>query len=279
MNRMHSCLKFSPGLFLAAAALVFTPQSRAQSDPAALTAVRQAVSAELAASKTDKSIWMYKERDDTPGKHAFYNTIETHQGTLRRLIQLNGKPLSGPADQREIRRIQNYVNDASAQAKARRASTHDDAQATEMLKMLPDAFIWIRAGQTADTETLKFQPNPSFDPPDMQSRVMGTMAGEMVIALPGNRIKSLRGRLTQNVLIGFGILGKLDAGGTFDVERRMVGDGRWQIVQTNVHIGGRALLFKTIGQQEDDVKTDWHPSPAATLEEAARLLTSGNHPM
>ena len=275
---MHSCLKFSPGLFLVAA-LVLTPQSRAQSDPAAVAAVRQAVSSELAASKADKSIWMYKERDDTGGKHALYSTIETHQGTLRRLIELNGKPLSGAAEQKEIRRIQNYVNDTAAQARAHRASIHDDAQATEMLKMLPDAFIWTKESQTADSETLKFRPNPSFDPPDMQSRVMGIMAGEMIIALPGNRIKSLRGKLTEDVLIGFGLLGKLDRGGTFDVERRMVGNGRWQITETDVHIGGHALLFKTIGQQENDVKTDWHPSPAATLQDAARLLTSGNNPM
>lgn len=279
MNRMHSCLKISPGLLLVAA-LAFTPVARAQSsDPAAVAAVRRAVNAELQASKEDKSTWMYKERDDTPDKHALYDTIETHQGTLKRLIHLNGNTLSGAAEQKEIRRIQNYVNDTSAQAHARRAAAHDDAQATEMLKMLPDAFLWTRAGQTPDSETLTFRPNPNFDPPDMQSRVMGAMAGEMVIAVPGYRIKSLRGRLTQNVLIGFGILGKLDAGGSFDVERRMVGDGRWQITETHVHIGGHALLFKTIGQQEDDVKTDWHPSTAPTLEDAARLLTSGNPPM
>jgi hypothetical protein len=272
-------LKLSPGLFLVAAALALTPPAHAQSDPSALAAVRQAVNAELTASKTDKSIWMYKERDDTPEKQALYDTIETHQGTLRRLIQLNGKPLSGAVEQKEIRRIQNYVNDTAAQAKAHRASVHDDAQATEMLKMLPDAFIWTKDSQTTDTVTLKFRPNPDFHPPDMQSRVMGIMAGEMIIALPGNRIKSLRGKLTEDVLIGFGLLGKLDRGGTFDVERRMVGDGRWQITETDVHISGHALLFKTIGQQENDVKTDWHPSTVATLQDAARLLTSGNNQM
>jgi hypothetical protein len=52
----------------------------------------------------------------------------------------------------------------------------------------------------------------------------------------------------------------------------MVGSGHWQITESHVHIGGKALIFKTIGQQSDEVKTDWKPSPANTLQEAARAL-------
>jgi hypothetical protein len=106
----------------------------------------------------------------------------------------------------------------------------------------------------------------------MHAEVMGQMAGEMVIVKDGHRIKSLRGKLTSDILIGFGILGKLYKGGTFDVERRHLPGDRWQIDQTHVHINGHVLLFKTIGQEEDDIKTDWRPSPAHTLDEAARLL-------
>ncbi|HTV09296.1 MAG TPA: hypothetical protein VMD97_09665 [Candidatus Aquilonibacter sp.] len=268
-----------PGLFFAAIFVVFLSSSNlwasSQSDPAAVEQVRQAVAAELEANRTDKSIWTYRENDITPGKNAVYHTIETTQGTLRRLIELNGRPLTGQAAANEKNRIENYVHDSSAQAKAQRASAHDDAQAAELLKMLPNAFLWTKGAESSEYETLNFRPNPNFNPPDMQSRVLGAMAGELVVSKEGHRIRTLKGQLTDNVLIGWGILGKLDKGGTFDVERRMVGDGRWQITETHVHIGGHALLFKTIGQQEDDVKTDWAPSTAKTLEEAATQLTAG----
>ncbi len=246
------------------------------SDSAAVEEVRQAVSAELEASRTDMSVWTYRENDRTPEKNAVYNTVETPQGTLRRLIALNGRPLSQDAAANETRRIQNYVSDSGAQAKARRNAAHDDAQATEMLKMLPNAFLWTKAGESGDLETLDFRPNPDFDPPDMQSRVMGIMAGQLIISKEGHRIRTLRGKLTDDVKIGYGILGKLDRGGTFDVERRVVGEGRWQITETHVHIGGHALLFHTIGQQEDDVKTEWKPSTAHTLQEAAQQLEAGH---
>ncbi|HEX5282556.1 MAG TPA: hypothetical protein VFW30_00415 [Bryocella sp.] len=270
------------GLFWASACalLCFSSQSvRASqpqgSDPAAVEDIRQAVNAELEANRTDKSVWMYRENDRTSDKNAVYNTIETPQGTLRRLIELNGHPLGPDAATNEIRRIQNYVRDSAAQAKARRNAAHDDAQAAEMTKMLPDAFIWTKASDNGDLVTLNFRPNPDFDPPDMQSRVMGLMAGQLIISKEGHRIRTLRGKLTEDVKFGFGILGRLDRGGTFDIERRVVGQGRWQIVETHVHIGGRALLFHTIGQQEDDVKTEWKPSTAHTLQEAVQQLANG----
>jgi hypothetical protein len=274
---MHRGMRLTGLLFLAAI-VVFSSNSSLwasqQSDPAAVQEVRQAVAAELEASRTDKSIWTYRENDVTPDKNAVYNTVETTQGTLRRLIELSGRPLSPQAANTEKQRIESYVNDSAAQARARKAGAHDDAQAAELLKMLPDAFLWARAGESADYETLNFRPNPNFNPPDMQSRVLGIMAGELIVSRDGHRIRTLKGKLTDDVRIGFGILGKLDRGGTFDVERRIVGDGRWQITETHVHISGHALLFHTIGQQEDDVKTDWKPSTARTLQEAAAQLTS-----
>jgi len=273
---MHRWPRLSGLLFAAGTALfLFSGLStmRAQgSDPAAVADVRQAVSAELDANRTDKSIWTYRENDVTPEKNAVYDTIETPQGTLRRLIELNRHPLSAQATSVETHRIQSYVNDPAAQARARKAAEHDGAQAEELLKMLPEAFLWTKKSENSENETLSFRPNPNFEPPDMQSRVLGKMAGELVISKDGHRIRSLRGTLTDDILIGWGILGKLDRGGTFDVERRMVGDGRWQITETHVHIGGHALIFHTIGQQEDDVKTDWKPSTAQTLREAEQQL-------
>jgi hypothetical protein len=270
---MSNALRRSAAVFatllLSLCALPLAAQS---SQPDALQAVRAAVDAEMLANETDKSIWTYRDHDETPGQDATYLMIETRQGTLRRMIELNGHPLSPKAVQTETERISHYVHDPDAQAKARRNGAHDDAQAAEMLKMLPAAFIWSTVSETPDLITLHFKPSPDFDPPNMQARVMGEMGGEMVIARDGNRIRTLRGHLTSNVLIGFGILAKLYKGGTFDVERRQVGGDHWQITETHVHIGGHALLFKTIGAQEDDVKTDWKPSSDETLEEAASTL-------
>jgi hypothetical protein len=243
-----------------------------ESQPEAVEVVRQAVASELQFAQTDKSIWTYRDRDDSPEKRALYQTVETRQGSLRRLLELNGQTLSPQAAKAEDERILHYIHDDDAQAKARKNGAHDDAQAAEMLKMLPEAFLWTIASENAETITLHYTPNPGFQPPDMQSRVMCIMGGEMIVVRDGHRIRTLKGRLTQDVKFGYGLFGRLNQGGTFDIERRMVGEGHWQITESHVHIGGKALLFKTIGQQSDEVKTDWKPSPAETLEAAAHAL-------
>lgn len=102
---------------------------------------------------------------------------------------------------------------------------------------------------------------------------MSAMSGTMVVSKPGHRIKTFNGRLNDDVTIGFGFLARIKAGSTFDVERREVGPGLWQITETHVHVDGHALFFKTIGQQQDEINTDFTPvPPETTLEQAVAML-------
>ena len=95
----------------------------------------------------------------------------------------------------------------------------------------------------------------------------------MLVDTEQHRIATLKGRLIQDVKILGGLLGSLDAGGTFDVERRQTGQNVWQITETHVHIQGHALLFHTISEQEDDVKSDFKLLPDdVTMQQAKKDL-------
>ncbi len=254
-------------------ALACRPIVGEASEPGALAVVKQAVAAELNAERTDKTPWKYRDHDVEPGKDTVYQVVETPKGDLRRLVELNGKPLSGSAAEKEADRLRTFVNSPEELAKRQKAAESDGAQAREFLQSLPEAFVWTIVSESPQAVQLKFHPNPDFSPPDMQSRVLSVMAGQMTVAREGNRIQSLRGTLTDDVKFGFGLFGKIDKGGTFNVERRELAPGMWQITETHVHIGGRALLFKTIGQQDDEVKTEWHISQVPDLQAALRELT------
>jgi hypothetical protein len=243
-------------------------------DPHARQLIEAAVHSELAAAQTDHSVWTYRDHDKSD-KNAVYQVVDTPVGSVRRMIELNGRPVDPDTAQKETERITGFIHDTSAQAKQRKAGAHDDEQARQMLLMLPNAFIWSIKGSSGDLITLAFRPNPTFNPPNMEARVMSLMAGELIIAKADNRIRTLRGALSDDVKFGFGVFGKLRQGGTFDIERREIAPHIWQITETHVHIDGRALLFKTIGQQEDEVKTEWKPSTARNLQEAAKQLGAG----
>ena len=92
-----------------------------------------------------------------------------------------------------------------------------------------------------------------------------------------HRIVSLKGQLVRDVKFGGGLFAALKAGGTFDVERRETGKGEWQITETHIHIQGHALLFKSIAEQEDDVKSKFEQlSDDVSLEQAEKRLLQVN---
>ena len=103
------------------------------------------------------------------------------------------------------------------------------------------------------------------------------MQGTMVVNTKENRIKSLKGTLIHNVDFGFGLFGRLQKGGTFNIERESIGPHVWEITQTHIHIHGHALIFKSIDVQQDEVTSDYKPSPqGVTLAEAEKMLNDGS---
>ena len=241
-----------------------------QNEQDAKALVSKAVKSELAADASDHSLWRY--RDDQKIARKVSIVVNTRQGSVKRLIEKNGQPLSAAAAQAEQARLQSFIHDSSAMEKQKRDAAHDDKNATELLKMLPAAFIWKVEGRSGGVLTLHFEPDPSFNPPDMQSRVLGAMNGELKINEEQQRIQEISGKLTRDVTIGWGLLGRLHQGGTFRVERKELSPRVWQIVETHVHIEGKALLFKNIGQQQDEVQTDFTRVPeSTTLEQAVEM--------
>jgi len=233
--------------------------------------VRTAMQAELDADKNDHTRWRYRD-GKKDGIDTVSIVVETKDGSVRRVIMRNGQPLSEAEARAEDERVRRFIHDSDKLAKQRRDGAQDGKNAEELLRMLPEAFTWKLVSEDEQKYTLHFDPNPNFSPPDMKGRVLGTMAGTLVVSKPENRIETISGKLTQDVTIGWGLLGRLHEGGTFRVERRQVAPGFWQIVETHVHIEGKALFFKTIGEQQDEVQTEFTQVPeGTTLEQAVEM--------
>jgi len=239
--------------------------------------VEQAVKTELVADAADHTHWLYYEVDSKPNVTVKQWVAETSTGNLTCVVEKNGVTFA-KARQRED--MDNFIGNPAAQANRRKSGEHDDQQATQMLSMLPRAFLWTKASTQGNDTILSFTPNPQFRPPTWQSRVFAAMAGVMVVNNTQHRIVSLKGHLIRDVKFFFGLLGDLQAGGSFDVERRELASGAWQITQTHVHIQGHALIFKTISEQEDDEKSRFEELPAyITLAQAENdLLEQSDRP-
>jgi hypothetical protein len=232
--------------------------------------VQQAVKTELAADRDDHSHWLYLDVDRKPKNSVTQWVAQTTNGELRRVVEQNSQKLSVSEQQTKM---DGFVRNSGEQARQRKAGQHDDEQAEELLKLLPNAFVWSSSENSAGNTVLHFKPDPNFRPPDREARVFAAMEGDMTVDNGQHRIVSLKGRLIRDVKFGGGFFAELKAGGTFDVERREVGKTVWQITETHVHIDGHALLFKSIAEQEDEVKTKFKQLPDdLSLQQAEKEL-------
>jgi hypothetical protein len=269
------CLIAGAALLLAPTlSLVAQPQANPATSPQAREIILAAVRAELDADTNDHSRWRYRD-EETSEKYpngAVSIVVQTDNGAIRRFISKAGHPLSPEEAQAEDARLNEFIHDPAKIAHQRSNGAQDDKNARELLNMLPDAFIWRIEDENAYATRLHFDPDPNFHPPSLQSRVLSAMSGTIVIDKSQHRIETLSGRLTHDVTFGFGVFGRMREGGTFRIERHEITPGLWQIVETHVHIEGKALLFKSIGQQEDEVQTEWSSVPGnTTLEQAIQL--------
>jgi hypothetical protein len=257
-------------IVLAAAVLLpLAVHAQARDARAIITA---AAATELNSDRNDHTAYIYQDHDIVDGKDTLFHVCETPEGNLKRKLEDHGHPLS-PADRAaDDAAMQKFVHDEALKRKQRHDNSHDDAQAEEMLKLLPSAFLWTIVSEQGDLVTMDFKPDPAFDPQNMEARVFASMEGRVVVAKGDNRIRSMSGRMTSDVKILGGMLGSLHKGGTFQVERREVVPHHWQVTELHVHIQGK-VFFATIGSQEDETRTDFKPSPAENLQQAYDILT------
>ncbi|QEE26632.1 hypothetical protein FTW19_00585 [Terriglobus albidus] len=258
-----------------AALIIFALPALGQQDPAAQNMARQVMQTEIDADHADHTRWQYRSHYQKPGEDALFYVIETDSGAIKKKIRTDGRPLTPAELAAEDRKITEFVSSPSEQEKQRKSGREDDKRAEEMLRMMPDAFYWSIKSESPEATTLAFVPNPNFTPPSMEARVFAAMSGEIVLDKAQHRLKLMHGTLTNDVTFGWGLFGRMKKGGTFSVERHEVKPGVWLIVETHVHIEGKALLFKSISEQEDEVKSGFRLTPdAMTLQQAASELKS-----
>ncbi len=268
-------LRAVTAVWLAAfASLCVAQEPELPKDPAEL--VRKVIANELKPD-TDKQHYTYLVTKKLPDRTEAKQMIDTPQGTVGRLILINGKPLSPEQRQKEDARLQRLINDPSQMAAKRKDQQDDDRRTREMVKALPDAFTYQYVGLQkhdpwGEVEVLKFEPNPNFDPPNQETKVYRGMSGEMWIDLKAMRLAKIEAKLFREVAFGWGILGHLDPGGQFIVEQKPVNGEHWEPSHMVLNFTGKIMMLKTLKIRQDETTTDYRPVPDMSVEQALATL-------
>jgi hypothetical protein len=243
-------------------------------DPTAL--VRRATQNRLDADQNHRPLRFLlrktDERHDTTK-----DIIETKDGDVARLVAIHGSPLSVQANQAELDRLNTLAISPEVQEHRHKREQKDADRVNRLMRLLPDAFLYrfedMAPCGAGECYRLSFSPNPHFVPPDEEANIFRGMAGEVWIDQAQERLTRLDAHLISDVDFGWGVLGRLDKGGTILLEQADIGGHDWEVTGMKVNLTGKALMVKSLSFQITEETSHFSPvSPDLDYRKAIQIL-------
>jgi hypothetical protein len=206
--------------------------------------------------------------------------VETRDGTVARLIERNGQPLTAADDAGERDRLNAEIADPDAFFKhhKRDKSTREDVK--QLIKLLPQAMIYTYAPgqpQRPNAEgpqvVLDFRPDPNFHPPMMAADLLTGIEGRAWIDAHSHCMVRIEAHILHAVNFGFGVVAKIFPGGTVEFEQTRATGERWAYSHMEEHLTARILLVKTMPENTTMTSYDFRPMPTLMpYQDAVRML-------
>ena len=206
--------------------------------------------------------WRYWIEKHAQKETRIEDQVETPDGPVARTVMLNGHPLDAKGQQEEAAKLRELLSSPSEQASHKQAYLEDENRIGRIVSLLPEAFLYEDLGEEKGLRHFKFRPNPGFPPHSIEARIFHAMSGDLWIDARMKRMARLHGQLEENVDFGYGILGRLYKGGWFELRRVQVSATDWKTDRLEVHMNGRAMLFKTIAKETSETRGGFTAVPA-----------------
>jgi hypothetical protein len=200
--------------------------------------------------------------------------VETKDGPLYRLLLVDGATLDAGQRKQDDARIGRLMKDPRPLQKLKQAQADDELKLQKLISLMPRAFVYDYDGAEENLLRITFRPNPDYNPPSYEARIVHSLAGTILVDTQRKRLAKITGHLVNRVEFGYGLLGRIDSG-TLELERVEVGPQQWKTAFINTHFSGRMVLFKTINKDQFERRSDFRVvSSDLSLAEAKDLLVS-----
>src|SRR6266478_6470549 len=212
----------------------------------------------------NKTLWSYvAERHSS--NHVFREqVIETVDAPVRHLLAVDGYPPTSVQMKEENDRHQELLNNASRRHAIQKQQDNDDKKMEELLRIIPEAFVFEDQGKEGRSERIAFHPNPGFKPKTYEQRILHALDGIVFIDLHEKRIARLSGSLGTRVKFGYGLIGHVEQGGTTEITRVNLSPGVWKTSAEKIDIDGRLAMLKTINKHQEESRTGFERVPLDT---------------
>jgi hypothetical protein len=244
----------------------------------------------------------YRFHEITEKGDLMRDQIETPEGSVSRIIQRDGRPLTPAEDAAERDRLNDQMADPGNFLRHVRRDEDNRKLGIRLLALMPAAMLFKYApgqppspSQPASPQpgppatdpallVIDFKPNPAWSPPNMESEVLTGLEGRAWIDPRTRRVVYLQADVFRPVNIGWGVVAHLYPGGTVTVHQTAVPDSapatptatpaavRFIVDHIDEQITLRALMVKTVKQRLLYDSASFQPVPAMPYQQAIKLL-------
>ncbi|HUS18949.1 MAG TPA: hypothetical protein VMZ25_04820 [Terriglobales bacterium] len=225
---------------------------------------RAALNAAAGAQDTNK-LFMYRAQKESTSGTALRDMVETREVILARTLTWNGRALTTEERAKEDAKLDELVRDQEELDKKRADQAADRRRTLELVRALPEALIYRYDGMEMvngrETVRLRFRPNPDFSPTSKETYGLKSAAGTLWVDRAQIQIVRMEAELTENVYIGWGILGHINKGGRLELEQTLLPGNAWRISKLNLDATGKAFFFKTLRIKQRQSGWGYRPVP------------------
>jgi hypothetical protein len=205
-----------------------------------------------------KYMYLSEERSERTGGHLWTErVVETEKGKVRLLLAEDGKPLSAERQAAERAKLADIAAHPDEFQRREQAMKNDEQHAEQMLALLHKAFLFDDPRAEGNDLRIGFRPDPAYQPRTMEEKVLHAMSGVVLVDERTKQLHRIEGKIPADVSLGYGLLGTIHAGSSFNTEHEMAQGGEWKEALANTAIEGKAMLFKEIGRNEHVVHSDF----------------------
>ena len=205
--------------------------------------------------------------------------IETRDGTVARLVERNGQKLTAEEDAAERERLKEILDSPGDFIKHHKRDDSMRHDSIQLVSQMPQAMIYTYVpgqpqmpGATGRQVVIDFEPDPNYKAQETLDDLLTGIKGRMWIDAQSRRVVRIEGIVQKDVSFGWGILGKINQGGTIVLEQTNAAGDRWVYSRLDTHLTMRVVI-KTVVMNDKMTASDFRPLPGpVSVQEAVHTL-------
>ena len=180
--------------------------------------------------------------------------IETREGSVARLVERNGRPLTHDEDEAERSRLNDILLHPDQFLKHHKRDEATRAYSVDLVRLFPAAMRFSYsegqpqlAGRDPQV-VVDFQPDPAFQPPTLIAQLLTGLQGRIWIDIRSKTLVRSESHVIRPVNFGWGMLMRVYPGGSVIFEQALVANDRWAYSLMEDHLHMREVMVHTAEQ-------------------------------